>query len=60
MRSLLETVEGLVKTADIIRVAGINKSWGLLTVDSFIKSTVEEIILDIKLVNSPRAGDNNL
>jgi hypothetical protein len=52
---LLETVEGLVKTADIIRAAGINKPWGLLTVDNFIKSTVEEGILDIKLANSPRA-----
>jgi hypothetical protein len=39
-RSLLETVEGLAKTADIIRAAGINKPWGLLTVDNFFKSTV--------------------
>jgi hypothetical protein len=52
---LLETVEGLVKMAYIIRAAGINKPWGLLTVDNFIKSIVEEGILDIKLANSPRS-----
>jgi hypothetical protein len=57
---LLETIEGLVKSADVIRAAGINKPWGLLTVDNFIKSTVEEGILDIKLANSPRAGDGIL
>jgi hypothetical protein len=59
-RSLLETVEGLVKMADVIRAAGINKPWGLLIVDNFIKSTVEEGILDIKLANRPRAGDGKL
>jgi hypothetical protein len=57
---LLETVERLVKMADVIRAAGINKPWGLLIVDNFIKSTVEEGILDIKLANRPRAGDGKL
>jgi hypothetical protein len=32
----------------------------LLIVDNFIKSTVEEGILDIKLANRPRAGDGKL
>jgi hypothetical protein len=57
---LLEIVKGLVKMADVIRAARINKPWGLLTVDNFVKSTIEEGIPNIKLANSPRAGDGNL
>jgi hypothetical protein len=45
--SLLEAIEGLVKTADVVRTAGVNKAERLLTVDLLVKIAVEKGVLDV-------------
>lgn len=45
--SLLKTIEGLKKMADMLRAAGVNKPGWLLATDGFIKRAVKEGILDI-------------
>jgi hypothetical protein len=47
MRSLLQSVERLLKTTYIVRARSINKAWWLLTVDHFIQVAIEKGILDI-------------
>jgi hypothetical protein len=52
--SLLEAIEGLVKMADVVRTAGVNKARRQLTVDLLVKIAVEKGVLDVKLVDGPR------
>jgi hypothetical protein len=51
--SLLLPVEGLVEAADPVRLRGINKSRRLAAVDCLRESTMQERVLDIKLVDRP-------
>jgi hypothetical protein len=44
----------------MLRSAGIDEPWRLLAVDNFINGAVEEGILDVKLTNRPRAGDDEV
>jgi hypothetical protein len=44
---LLKAIEGLVKTADVVRTASVNKTRWLLTVDLLVESAMEEGILDV-------------
>jgi hypothetical protein len=50
---LLEPVERLAETTDIVRTTSVNKAGRLLTVDLLIKSAMEEGVLDVQLVNRP-------
>jgi hypothetical protein len=51
--SLLEAIEGLVKTADVVRTARVNKARRLLTVDLLVKIAVKEGVLDVELMDGP-------
>jgi hypothetical protein len=44
---LLKTIEGLVKTADVVRTVSVNKTRWLLTADLLIESAMEKGILDV-------------
>jgi hypothetical protein len=44
----------------MLRLVGIDESWRVLAVDNFIKSAMEEGILDIKLTNMQRAGNGEV
>jgi hypothetical protein len=59
-RHLLQAIERLVETADMIRVIRIHKTRWLLAVDNLIKVAMEKSILDIKLTNRPGAGDGKV
>jgi hypothetical protein len=50
---LLLLIEGLVEAADPVRLCGINKSCRLAAVDCLRESTMQEHVLDIKLVDQP-------
>jgi hypothetical protein len=58
-RSLLEAIQGLVKTAYVVGVALVNKVGGLLTVDLLVKDATKEGILDVELVDRPRPRDGD-
>jgi hypothetical protein len=57
--SLLQSVEALVETAHKIWTSDVNKTIGLCAVNSLIQSTMEEGVLDVKLMNWPIERESN-
>jgi hypothetical protein len=52
-RGLLQTIEGLVQTTDMIRMRLVNETRGLLVIHHFLEIAMKKGILDIKLSNRP-------
>jgi hypothetical protein len=52
-RGLLEAVERLVKSADMMRMIQVDEAGRLLTIDLLVKSAMEESILDVELTYRP-------
>jgi hypothetical protein len=47
MWCLLQAIEGLVKTTHQLKVSGLNKAGGLVSVDRLIENVVEEGVIDV-------------
>jgi hypothetical protein len=48
-----------VEATHIVRHTGVNKARGLLTVDLLVKSAMKKGVLNIELMNGPRARDGD-
>jgi hypothetical protein len=55
-RGLFETVQRFLKKTDMIRCSRVFKTKRLLTIDCFVKRTMEKSIFNIELVNRPGRG----
>jgi hypothetical protein len=53
-RSLLESIEGLVESTDMLRPRRVDEARWLLTIDHLIKIAMEKGVLDVELMNRPR------
>lgn len=56
---MFETVKGFVKTTDIVWKRSVNEARRLLTVDTLIESTMEEGVLNVKLMDQLVMGDSD-
>lgn len=55
MRCMFKAIQGFVETTNVVRESKVDKTERVLTVHRFIKSAMEKGVLDIELVNQPRA-----
>jgi hypothetical protein len=57
-RSLLQAIQSLYKTTEMLRTCRINKAWGLTHINLLLKNTMQKGILDIKLSKEPSTSNS--
>jgi len=53
---LLQSIQGLLQTANVVWGTRVDESWRLLTVDGLLEVAVKKCVLHVQLVNRPGAG----
>jgi hypothetical protein len=53
---LLQSIQGLLQTIDVVWGTRVDESWRLLTVDGLLEVAVKKGVLHVQLVNRPGAG----
>lgn len=56
---MLQSIQGLLQTADVVWGTRVDESWRLLTVNGLLEVAVKKCVLHVQLVNRPGARRGN-